>query len=85
MVQRSSTHIVRSERCMEVGLGDLFSERARRSWDDNRREADLMFLLPYGILHQFQFPAYAGREGKGRRVLRRSGKGGLLARLGRRR
>ena len=28
MVQRSSTHIVRSATLMEIGLGDLYSERA---------------------------------------------------------
>ncbi len=28
MVQRSSTHIVKSDSLMEIGLGDLYSERA---------------------------------------------------------
>ena len=31
MVQRSSTHIVRSDTLMEIGLGDLYSERAVRA------------------------------------------------------
>ncbi len=28
MVQRSSTHIVKSDTLMDIGLGDLYSERA---------------------------------------------------------
>ena len=31
MVQRSSTHIVKSDTLMDIGLGDLYSERALRA------------------------------------------------------
>ncbi len=31
MLQRSSTHIVKSDSLMEIGLGDLYSERAFRA------------------------------------------------------
>ncbi|WEX08645.1 NAD(P)/FAD-dependent oxidoreductase [Chelativorans sp. AA-79] len=58
MVQRSSTHIVRSDTLMEIGLGDLYSERAVASGMTTRK-ADLIFAsLPYRIMHEFQIPLY---------------------------
>ena len=58
MVQRSTTHIVRSDSLMEIGLGDLYSERAVQSGMTTAK-ADLIFAsLPYRILHQFQKPVY---------------------------
>jgi putative flavoprotein involved in K+ transport len=58
MVQRSSTHIVRSDTLMELGLGDLYSERAVRGGMTTAK-ADLIFAsLPYRILHEFQKPIY---------------------------
>ena len=58
MVQRSSTHIVKSASLMEYGLGDLYSERAVKAGVTTEK-ADLIFAsLPYRILHQFQIPAY---------------------------
>jgi putative flavoprotein involved in K+ transport len=59
MVQRSSTHIVRSDTLMEVGLGALYSEEAVSNGVTTEK-ADLIFAsLPYAILHEFQIPAYA--------------------------
>ncbi|MEM6489009.1 MAG: NAD(P)/FAD-dependent oxidoreductase [Pseudomonadota bacterium] len=58
MVQRSSTHIVRSDTLMEIGLGALYSEQAVAS-GINHHKADLIFAsLPYAILHEFQIPLY---------------------------
>jgi putative flavoprotein involved in K+ transport len=58
MVQRSSTHIVRSDSLMDLGLGDLYSERAVNSGMTTEK-ADLTFAsLPYRILHEFQIPIY---------------------------
>lgn len=58
MVQRSTTHIVRSEPLMEIGLGDLYSERAVEAGMTHHK-ADLIFAsLPYKILHEFQIPVY---------------------------
>jgi putative flavoprotein involved in K+ transport len=58
MVQRSSTHIVRSETLMDIGLGDLYSERAVASGVTTEK-ADMVFAsLPYRILHEFQIPLY---------------------------
>jgi len=56
------THIVRSETLMEIGLGDLYSERALASGMTTEK-ADLIFAsLPYRILHEFQIPAYAAMK-----------------------
>ena len=58
MVQRSSTHIVKSESLMDIGLGDLYSERAVESGMTTEK-ADLVFAsLPYRIMHEFQIPLY---------------------------
>ena len=58
MVQRSSTHIVKSESLMDIGLGDLYSERAVAAGVTTEK-ADMIFAsLPYRILHTFQIPAY---------------------------
>jgi putative flavoprotein involved in K+ transport len=58
MVQRSSTHIVRSETLMDIGLGDLYSERAVAAGVTTEK-ADMIFAsLPYAIMHEFQIPLY---------------------------
>ncbi|MEW5809491.1 MAG: NAD(P)/FAD-dependent oxidoreductase [Actinomycetota bacterium] len=58
MVQRSSTHIVKSDTLMDIGLGDLYSERALAAGMTTEK-ADLTFAsLPYRIMHEFQIPLY---------------------------
>ncbi|MEM7801660.1 MAG: NAD(P)/FAD-dependent oxidoreductase [Chloroflexota bacterium] len=58
MIQRSSTHIARSDSLMELALGDLYSERAVANGVDTNT-ADMIFAsLPYKILHRFQIPVY---------------------------
>ncbi|MGC5245312.1 NAD(P)-binding domain-containing protein [Gordonia sp. DT219] len=58
MVQRSSTHIVRSNSLMEIGLGALYSEQAVAGGMTTKK-ADLTFAsLPYRIMHEFQIPLY---------------------------
>ncbi|NRQ48908.1 flavin-containing monooxygenase [Aeromicrobium stalagmiti] len=58
MVQRSSTHIVKSASLMDIGLGDLYSERAVEAGVTTDK-ADMIFAsLPYRIMHEFQIPAY---------------------------
>ncbi len=58
MVQRSSTHIVRSETLMDIGLGALYSEQAVAGGVTTEK-ADLIFAsLPYRIMHEFQIPLY---------------------------
>jgi putative flavoprotein involved in K+ transport len=58
MVQRSSTHIVRSDSLMEIGLGALYSEEAVAAGMTTEK-ADLVFAsLPYRVMHEFQIPLY---------------------------
>ncbi|MGH3308504.1 MAG: flavin-containing monooxygenase, partial [Nocardioides sp.] len=58
MVQRSSTHIVRSDTLMDIGLGALYSEDAVAAGVTTEK-ADMIFAsLPYRILHEFQIPLY---------------------------
>jgi len=58
MVQRSSTHIVRSDTLMDIGLGALYSEQAVAGGVTTEK-ADMIFAsLPYRIMHEFQIPLY---------------------------
>ncbi len=58
MVQRSSTHIVRSATLMDIGLSALYSEEAVAS-GMTTDQADLVFAsIPYRIMHRFQIPLY---------------------------
>jgi putative flavoprotein involved in K+ transport len=58
MVQRSSTHIVRSEPLMKHGLGGLYSEEAVTAGVTTNK-ADLIFAsIPYAVLPDFQKPIY---------------------------
>jgi putative flavoprotein involved in K+ transport len=58
MVQRSSTHIVRSDTLMDIGLGALYSEQAVASGISTER-ADMIFAsVPYRVLPEIQKPLY---------------------------
>ncbi len=58
MVQRSTTHIVKSDTLMDIGLGALYSEQALANGMTTGK-ADLIFAsLPYRIMHEFQIPLY---------------------------
>jgi putative flavoprotein involved in K+ transport len=58
MVQRSSTHIVRSDTLMDIGLGALYSEQAVAAGITTEK-ADLIFAsIPYKLLAGFQIPLY---------------------------
>ncbi|MDJ0825168.1 MAG: NAD(P)/FAD-dependent oxidoreductase [Rhodobacter sp.] len=64
MVQRSTTHIVKSETLMDIGLGDLYSERAVANGIDHNT-ADLIFAsLPYKVLPALQVPVYQAMKEK---------------------
>jgi putative flavoprotein involved in K+ transport len=59
MVQRSSTHIARSDTLMDLALGALYSEQAVANGITTDK-ADLIFAsVPYAILAGFQIPVYA--------------------------
>jgi putative flavoprotein involved in K+ transport len=58
MVQRSSTHISRSDSLMELALAGLYSEEAVAAGMTTEK-ADLTFAsIPYRIMHVFQIPVY---------------------------
>ena len=58
MVQRSSTHIARSDSLMELSLGPLYSEQAVASGITTDM-ADLIFAsVPYGLLPSMHIPLY---------------------------
>jgi putative flavoprotein involved in K+ transport len=58
MIQRSSTHIVKSDSLMEFGLGDLYSERALKNGVTTFKADTIFASLPYRIMHEFQIPLY---------------------------
>jgi putative flavoprotein involved in K+ transport len=58
MVQRSSTHIVKSDSLMDLGLGDLYSERALAAGVTTFKGDTIFASLPYRILHEVQIPVY---------------------------
>jgi putative flavoprotein involved in K+ transport len=58
MVQRSSTHVVRSQTLMDIALGALYSEDAVASGMTTEK-ADMTFAsLPYHLMAGFQVPVY---------------------------
>jgi len=58
MIQRTSTHIARSDSLMELSLGGLYSEDALKA-GITTDTADLTFAsIPYKIMHTFQIPVY---------------------------
>ncbi|MBT9384547.1 NAD(P)-binding domain-containing protein [Pseudooceanicola sp. CBS1P-1] len=58
MVQRSSTHIVKSDSLREVCLGGLYSEEALANGITTDK-ADMIFAsIPYRIMHEFHVPQY---------------------------
>jgi len=58
MVQRSSTHIVKSDSLMDLALGDLYSERAVAAGMTTNKADTIFASLPYRIMHTFQIPVY---------------------------
>ena len=58
MVQRSSTHVVRSDSLMELGLSDLYSERAAAAGMTTFKADTIFASLPFRILHTLQIPVY---------------------------
>lgn len=58
MLQRSSTHVARSDSLMKLGLGRLYSEEALQRGITTDK-ADLLFAsIPYRIMHTFDIPLY---------------------------
>jgi putative flavoprotein involved in K+ transport len=58
MVQRSSTHVVRSDSLMDLGLSDLYSERALAAGMTTFKADTIFASLPFRILPTLQAPVY---------------------------
>ncbi|MEP7020979.1 MAG: NAD(P)/FAD-dependent oxidoreductase, partial [Pseudonocardiales bacterium] len=58
MVQRTSSHIVKSESLMDIALAGLYSEEAVASGMTTEKADATFASLPYRIMHEFQIPAY---------------------------
>lgn len=82
MVQRSSTHIAKSDTLMELALGDLYSEKAMANGIDHHK-ADLIFAsVPYKVLHIFQIPVYAEMAKRDADLYERLEKAGFMLDFG---
>lgn len=78
MVQRSTTHIVKSDTLMDVGLGALYSEKAVQSGMTTAK-ADLIFAsIPYRIMHEFQIPLYQEMKARDADFYAALGKAGFM-------
>jgi putative flavoprotein involved in K+ transport len=82
MVQRSSTHIARSETLMELALGGLYSEQAVANGVTTHK-ADMIFAsLPYRILPGLQVPVYAAMKERDKDLYDRLEKAGFMLDFG---
>ena len=75
MVQRSSTHIVKSDSLMEIGLGALYSEEAVASGDDDGEGRPGLRLAPLPDHARVPDPALRA-DARARRGLLRPPRGG---------
>jgi putative flavoprotein involved in K+ transport len=76
MLQRSSTHVSRSDTLMELGLGPLYSEAAVAAGITTDKADLLNASVPYAIMHEFQTPIareIAARDAKFYRRLEKAG------------
>jgi putative flavoprotein involved in K+ transport len=82
MVQRSSTHVARSDTLMELALGALYSESAVAAGMTTDK-ADLVFAsIPYKLLGPFQVPVYAEMARRDSEFYDRLRKAGFLLDFG---
>ena len=82
MVQRSSTHIAKSDTLMELALGGLYSEEAIANGIDHHK-ADLIFAsVPYKIMHSFQIPVYEEMAKRDKDLYDRLEKAGFMLDFG---
>ena len=82
MVQRSSTHIAKSETLMDLALGGLYSEQAVANGVTTHK-ADMIFAsLPYRILPALQVPVYAAMKERDKDLYDRLEKVGFMLDFG---
>jgi putative flavoprotein involved in K+ transport len=82
MIQRSSTHIAKSDSLMELALGGLYSEAAVEAGVTTDK-ADLIFAsLPFRIMHEFQIPVYEEMKRRDADLYERLEKAGFMLDFG---
>jgi putative flavoprotein involved in K+ transport len=82
MIQRSSTHIAKSDSLMELALGGLYSEAALEAGVTTDK-ADLIFAsLPFRIMHEFQIPVYEEMKRRDADLYERLEKAGFMLDFG---
>ncbi len=82
MVQRSSTHVSRSETLMELGTSKLYSETALKAGITTEK-ADLIFAsVPYRLMAGRQMPIYAEMKRRDADFYERLRKAGFLLDFG---
>ena len=82
MVQRSSTHIAKSDTLMELALGGLYSEEAVANGIDHHK-ADLIFAsVPYKIMAGFHIPVYEEMAKRDKDLYDRLEKAGFMLDFG---
>ena len=82
MVQRTSTHIARSDTLMDLALGGLYSEQAVANGIDHHK-ADLIFAsVPYKIMHTFHVPVYEEMKKRDADLYARLEKAGFMLDFG---
>jgi putative flavoprotein involved in K+ transport len=82
MIQRSSTHIAKSDSLMELALGGLYSEAAVAAGVTTDK-ADLIFAsIPFRIMHEFQIPVYAEMKKRDADLYDRLEKAGFMLDFG---
>jgi putative flavoprotein involved in K+ transport len=82
MIQRTSTHIAKSESLMDLALGGLYSEQAVKSGIDHHK-ADLIFAsVPYKIMHTFHIPVYEEMKKRDKNLYDRLEKAGFMLDFG---
>jgi putative flavoprotein involved in K+ transport len=82
MVQRSTTHVARSDSLMDLALGGLYSEAAVKAGIDTHT-ADLIFAsLPYKALPALQVPVYQQMKERDAAFYERLDKAGFMLDFG---
>ena len=82
MVQRSSTHIVRSDSLMELVFGGLYSEDAMANGLTTDK-ADMLFAsIPYKVMPSFHRPVFETIKERDRAFYERLGKAGFMLDFG---
>jgi len=82
MIQRSSTHVAKSDSLMELALSGLYSESAVKS-GITTDTADLIFAsVPYKIMHTFHIPVYEAMAKRDAEFCERLTKAGFLLDFG---